>query len=134
MHGLVYVSTATTLPTHSIVDSILDSAHRRNPALGITGMLLWKEMAFAQYIEGPPDALDLLWTTLLRDERHEDVALLSRWELEERFFGDWSMASHRLNRRQHWEILERRETESPEDHAAWILALMNDAHRRAMLH
>jgi hypothetical protein len=133
MQALVYVSTATMLPTQDIVEPILATAHRNNATFGLTGMLLWKEMAFAQLLEGPPESLDSLWDRLVADDRHEDVRLLSRWEIEERFFSEWSMASHRLDQRQHWELLDRSENESDEDFCAWILYLMNDIHRSATL-
>jgi hypothetical protein len=133
MQALVYVSTATALPGRAVLDDILESAHRNNPRLGLTGMLLWKEMSFAQLLEGPAKSLDALWGKLTADERHEDVRLLSRWDVDRRFFGEWSMANHRLNRRQHWELLDRRERETDEEFCAWILYLMNEVHRSAAL-
>ena len=133
MQALVYVSTATTLPTRNLVSAILDAAHRNNPKFGLTGMLLWKDMAFAQLLEGPADALDAMWDRLVADERHEDVRLLSRWTIESRFFGEWSMAGHRMNRRQHWELMERSAADGDEDFCAWILYLMNEVHRSAAL-
>lgn len=133
MQALLYVSTATALPTHSVVDDILATAHRNNPQFGLTGMLLWKDMAFAQLLEGPPESLDSLWRKLSADDRHEEVRLLSRWDIPERFFGDWSMCSHRLSARQHWELLERPPGEPDETFACWLLYLMNEAHRSAHL-
>lgn len=133
MEALVYVSTATSLPTHAVVEDILHSAHARNPQLGLTGMLLWADMAFAQLLEGPPNSLDALWTRLAADPRHTDLRLLSRWPIEERFFAEWSMCSRRLTSRQHWELLEHGRGESDSAFCAWLLFLMNEAHRSAPL-
>jgi hypothetical protein len=128
MDALIYVSSARALPSRSMVDGILAAAYRNNPKSQLTGMLLWREMSFAQLLEGPTDALDEMYGRLLADPRHEDVRLLSRWPIEERLFAEWSMASRRLDRRQHWELLERNEGETDEDYAGWILHLMNEAH------
>jgi hypothetical protein len=134
MEGLVYVSTATALPARRVIDDILTVARRNNPALDLTGMLLWKEMRFAQYLEGPPAALDRMWATLNADPRHEDVRLLSRRPVEARLFSDWSMGSRRLDRRHYWELLEKCDHERPEVFATWLLVLMSEARHRARLH
>ena len=128
MDALIYVSSARALPSRSMVGGVLAAAHRNNPTLQLTGMLLWREMRFAQLLEGPPDALDAMWSRLKADARHENVRLLSRWPIERRFFGEWSMASRRLDRRQCWELLDRDVGESDGDYAGWILHLMNEAH------
>lgn len=131
MEALVYVSTARAMPSHAVVDDILASAHRNNPALDLTGMLLWADMTFAQLLEGPDESLDAMWARLNADSRHEAVRLLTRWPVDQRFFGEWSMASRRLDGRQHWELLERSRGETDAEFSAWILYLMNEAHRDA---
>lgn len=131
MQALVYVSTARALPTHAVVGDILEAAHRNNPEHSLTGMLLWADMTFAQLLEGPEDSLDAMWARLTTDARHEAVRLLTRWPIEQRFFGEWSMASRRLDGRQHWELLERSRGETDAEFSSWILYLMNEAHRDA---
>jgi hypothetical protein len=133
MQALVYVSTATRLPSDAVVGDILATAHRENPRFGLTGMLLWKDMTFAQLLEGPEESLDRLWARLVADDRHEDLRLLSRWDTDHRFFGEWSMASRELNAREHWELLERPADEPDEEFCAWLLYLMNEVHRSARL-
>jgi hypothetical protein len=126
MEALIYISTAAALPRPSTINDILRTARRVNPGLGLTGMLLWADTRFAQLLEGPPDALDLLYGRLLKDRRHHDLTLLSRWEIPQRLFPDWSMASRRLDPYQAWELLERLGDSSSDDAAAWILYLMNE--------
>ena len=47
---------------------------------------------FVQCIEGSPEAIESLWRSLQRDNRHYDLELLARGPLENRRFTDWSMA------------------------------------------
>lgn len=125
MQALVYVSVASQLPRPRSIDAIVATANRVNPKLGITGMLLWSDIRFAQLIEGPADSLDLLYGRLLVDPRHHDLKLLSRWDIASRLFPDWAMASRRLNPRHSWELLDRLTGDSPGDATAWLIYLMD---------
>ena len=129
MEALIYTSRARAMPTRRIVGDILETAHRNNPAFGLTGMLLWAGSTFAQLLEGEPGSLDAMWRRLTADDRHEDVRLLMRWPLDERFFAEWSMADSQMAAPAHWELLERSAGEDDPAFAMWILQLMNDAHR-----
>jgi hypothetical protein len=131
MEALIYASVAEGLPRPAEVNAILATARRVNPRLGLTGMLLWSDTRFAQLLEGPSDALDLLYGRLLADTRHHDVTMLSRWDISHRLFPDWSMGSRRLDPRTSWELLDRLGDTTPGDAAAWVLFLMNEVrHRR----
>jgi hypothetical protein len=128
MEALIYVSTATTLPNQRMIDEILESAHRNNPAMELTGMLLWSDLTFAQLLEGPPAALDAMYARLAADPRHHDLRLLSRWPVGRRLFSEWSMASRRLAPRQPWDLLADR-SDTATDTANWVLFLMNELRR-----
>ena len=41
---------------------------------------------------GSPEAIESLWKSLQRDNRHHDLELLARGPLETRRFSDWTMA------------------------------------------
>lgn len=71
---------------------ILAAAHRKNPALGITGALLYSGGFFCQVIEGPQEAIEELFETIQMDGRHADVTVLQFEPVEERGFDDWAMA------------------------------------------
>jgi hypothetical protein len=45
-----------------------------------------------QCLEGPRPAVNELYATILRDERHSDVVLLEYGDTQNRLFADWSMA------------------------------------------
>ena len=74
------------------IKSILASATKNNPAMDITGALLYSGGYFCQAIEGPEDAIEELFETIQMDGRHGDVTVLHFEEIEERGFSDWSMA------------------------------------------
>lgn len=129
MQALLYLSEATTRPRAETVDAIVATARRVNPTLGLTGLLLWSDVRFAQILEGPDDALDLMYARLERDERHRDLVLLGRWSIVERLFSEWSMRSRRLAPRSHWPLLERAAERPGPAALGWILHLMADLRR-----
>jgi Sensors of blue-light using FAD len=92
LERLVYRSQATHKLGSLHLFNLLQQCRKRNRELGITGHLLYTEEIFVQCIEGPPAALDTLWHSLQRDERHHSLELLSRSPETHRRFADWSMA------------------------------------------
>ena len=90
---LVYVS-RNLLPsaeTEAAVLTILDVSRRRNPAIGVTGALLFSQDCFAQSLEGPMVAVEALFEHIQLDERHDQVVILEAGPVSHRDFGDWSM-------------------------------------------
>ena len=64
--------------------------------LGITGMLLYKDLDFMQVIEGEENTVRKLSSRIERDRRHQGYTEL-RWEvIRERRFPDWSMGFRNL--------------------------------------
>ena len=52
---------------------ILRTSRSKNAATGIRGVLIYTGDAFAQWIEGEPDAVERLWVALHGDPRHHDL-------------------------------------------------------------
>jgi len=71
---------------------MLSEARAKNARMGITGHLLYTEEVFVQCIEGSPQAIDSLWNSLQRDDRHYELQILAKGPIEERRYQDWSMA------------------------------------------
>lgn len=71
--------------------SILATARRNNPQHGITGALICRQDIYLQLLEGPADAIEKLYEGILADNRHMDVTLLNRAEVDDRMFPDWAM-------------------------------------------
>lgn len=88
---LLYASNPAKQLDNGIVDSILETSRKNNPARGITGLLCFGEGLFMQVLEGGRDEVCELYNTIVRDARHANVRLLSYEEIPERRFGSWTM-------------------------------------------
>ena len=70
-------------------------ARARNPATGVTGVLLCDRAhdghRFVQVLEGPPERVHALLGRILRDRRHTDLRMLLDVPAARRAFPDWSM-------------------------------------------
>lgn len=80
------------LPIQSEIKSILHSAKRNNPSLGITGGLVFNDAYFAQILEGDRKAVTSSFCKLATDKRHTDLVIMSAEPIEHRAFQRWSMA------------------------------------------
>lgn len=118
--NLVYCSRAAPGVDDEAVDRILVTARCANPALGITGLLVFGRELFFQWLEGPPPAVQGLMQRLAEDPRHHSLVVLSQSEeVRDRLFPDWSM--------------ERVDTESIRDVLHDALGEPHDAATRATL-
>jgi len=93
---LLYASRATAPLITSVQDSILEQSRARNPKLGITGILCYSDDLFIQALEGGRDEVCSLYNTIVRDDRHQHVRILSFEEIHERRFGNWTMGQVNL--------------------------------------
>jgi hypothetical protein len=91
MQQLVYVSTAITAFNDDALRVLLARARANNAALGVSGMLLHQAGTFLQVLEGESAVVDRLYERISHDPRHAHVLLLTRAEIGERNFADWSM-------------------------------------------
>jgi len=92
LYNLVYCSRAKPDIDEADVARIIESAHRHNPRLGITGLLTFGSGIFFQWLEGPRDNVTALMSTLRSDPRHDTVVALSEGEeVRERVFPHWDM-------------------------------------------
>lgn len=94
---IVYQSTASQEFGSLALFRLLTEAQLRNARLQITGHLLFLNGQFTQCLEGPPENVELIWQSLLRDTRHHNIELLVRHAAEERRFPAWSMAFSTYN-------------------------------------
>jgi len=89
---LAYCSRAAAEVGEAQVNRILESSRRHNPALGVTGLLVFGGGLFFQWIEGPRDNVAQLLATLRSDPRHDTLVVLSSSEeVRERMFPGWDM-------------------------------------------
>lgn len=88
---LAYKSTATATPSATDLDVLVTRARARNRSLGITGMLLFEDGHFLQTLEGSPDSLETLWSSIKHDGRHNHIEVLSKHLMTARLFSDWEL-------------------------------------------
>ena len=77
---------------------ILNQSRSYNPAHDITGMLLYHDEAFMQYLEGDKEEVFRLYDKIALDERHTGVTLYFDKPIDERNFAEWSMGFSNLEK------------------------------------
>ena len=95
---LLYASRAAAPVTQEIIESILQQSRTHNPALGITGVLCHGGEVYMQALEGGREAVNALYTKIVRDTRHREVMLLHYAEVPERHFAGWTMGQVNLTK------------------------------------
>ena len=86
-----YVSAASGLFDVEALSALLAQSRRDNARLGLSGMLLYQDGSFIQYLEGPATPLAATMKRILDDPRHSGVIQLTAGPADQRLFGDWSM-------------------------------------------
>ena len=94
LHGLstlVYRSRATKPLSSSELLNLAETAQRRNRLEAITGLMLYDNTLFFQWLEGPDDALTRIMQSINGDARHTDIEVLARRPTARRSFQGWNM-------------------------------------------
>jgi hypothetical protein len=91
MIQIVYVSSAARLMSEMELFELLRQARKRNASMDVTGLLMYRSGNFIQALEGPKDAVKLIYRSILADRRHKDCTELERREVRHRSFPGWSM-------------------------------------------
>ncbi|KAJ1030449.1 hypothetical protein NDA16_001358 [Ustilago loliicola] len=95
---VVYTSSARSRHmTNDEVRSILRGSRANNTSKGITGLLLYRDGSFAQFLEGPVALVDEVYDKIERDPRHYGVIRVLRQAVTKRDFRQWSMAFRDLD-------------------------------------
>jgi hypothetical protein len=88
---IVFTSRATAPMDEAALTALLTTACERNERARVTGMLLYAYGSFVAQLEGEPEAVDPIFTSIERDPRHHNLRLLSRRPIQRRRYGDWAM-------------------------------------------
>ena len=91
LNVLAYRSAAVSPPTETSLQDLVRVARARNKALGLTGVLLYDEGTYFQWLEGPAEGLKRVWSSIERDPRHRDVTVLRDEPIGDRVFGGWDL-------------------------------------------
>jgi hypothetical protein len=93
---LTYFSVATQRFNQSELKRLLEVSRRKNAPLGITGLLLYRDGHFLQYLEGPIDAVQATYDRIRTDKRHELPRIVASGSLRGRIFPEWWMGYKNL--------------------------------------
>ena len=87
---VIYISKPTHFD-HMVLEDILTKSRANNPAIGVTGNLIYHSDLFLQFLEGPHLAVNRLYETILADNRHTDIVKLRDETFNRRLFASWAM-------------------------------------------
>ena len=88
---LKYISRQTREVGEQELRQIATISQANNELNGVTGLLVKVGEYFFQILEGPPDAVDVTYERICRDDRHCDVVMIADPQLvPERLFAQWS--------------------------------------------
>jgi hypothetical protein len=96
LFSLIYLSAATVPFSQVDLLALLTKSRKNNSALGVSGMLLFKDGNFLQVLEGEESKVQPLYEKISLDQRHKTLITLSMGYCPERDFPDWSMGFHDL--------------------------------------
>ncbi|MTI41554.1 BLUF domain-containing protein [Fulvivirga lutimaris] len=90
MKYLIYTSTRKC--SRDELRDIYETSRDFNAKKNITGILLYSDKKFIQYLEGEElDLYHLFFDKISKDDRHKRVQLMSFEDHHKRYFPDWSM-------------------------------------------
>jgi hypothetical protein len=88
---LVYRSRAVQPLSPVQLQQLAVEAQSRNRIESITGVVLYDDSRFFQWLEGPAESLDRIMRSIRRDPRHTDIEVLENHAAEGRLFSEWNM-------------------------------------------
>lgn len=91
LQAIAYVSSAVERLAPAQLDDILEASWQRNHAAGVTGVLLYHDGSFFQYLEGPPEGLARVYARTRGSQLHHGLVELLDQPVTGRLFPDWLM-------------------------------------------
>ncbi len=92
MYFLIYSSYAKINFNHADLKALLMQSRDKNKSFGVSGMLLYLEGKFIQFLEGEEKNVKTLYAKINQDKRHKGVVLLKEGLIDKQLFTNWSMA------------------------------------------
>jgi methanogenic corrinoid protein MtbC1 len=89
--AVVYRSHAVSTLSPPQLDALTLAAQARNRCESITGLMVYADNCFFQWLEGPVDSVDRIMRSIMNDPRHTDIEILNNQLIHQRSFADWSM-------------------------------------------
>lgn len=125
---LVYISLRTPECTDAEIDKILKSCQSNNKHDDITGVLLYSQKQFVQYLEGENDKILALFDKIKQDPRHTKVIMMTNFPIKERAFPSWQMAGKSVD----FSSLEYQTNINPQDKREFDKLLAGETSNQAL--
>jgi hypothetical protein len=91
LSNLVYRSRAVQPLSAPELHELALAAQSRNRNEAITGLVLYDDDRFFQWLEGPTDSVERIMRSIWNDPRHTDIEVLHNQPTAARVFGEWNM-------------------------------------------
>jgi methanogenic corrinoid protein MtbC1 len=131
---LTYRSRAAAPMSTDRLRALHQAASARNRAEGVTGVVLYDEQRFFQWIEGPPASLARIWSSISQDPRHTDIEAISVHAAPTRLFSQWDMRLFTSRREMTASMASPALLADPDAHRLATLAIGDDVEAaRALL-
>ena len=89
--NLIYTSKRNNNCNNQEIYKILEACNKNNSHKDITGVPLFSDSLFLQYLEGERKDIFELYDKIKLDNRHNDAVMVGCRPIKERIFPDWSM-------------------------------------------
>ncbi len=91
LREILYISQVTKPLSEKDLDNLVKASRSRNAALNVTGALIFDGKTFMQLLEGYPEDLLDIYTSIFSDHRHHQIVTICNGPINSRNFEDWSM-------------------------------------------
>lgn len=88
---IVYQSTAIETLSNIDLEFILEDSRKFNEEVNVTGVIIYSNGRFFQYIEGQSEDLIRVYDRIKKSRYHRDIIELLDMPVPERFFPQWAM-------------------------------------------
>jgi hypothetical protein len=88
---VIYRSRAVSPFSGQDLQGLMQAAQARNRREAITGVMLYDDSHFFQWLEGPAEGVGRIMRSIRDDPRHADLEVLTDGPAVERRFSDWDM-------------------------------------------
>ncbi|MGY8563292.1 BLUF domain-containing protein [Paracidovorax citrulli] len=89
--AFAYASQASDGLSDDKIDRLSRDAASFNTIAGVTGLLLFDGSRFLQYLEGPEDGIETVYSRIRYASSHRDLVELAQGRVSRRRFPYWSM-------------------------------------------
>jgi methanogenic corrinoid protein MtbC1 len=91
LSAFVYRSRAARPFSYPELQQLMRDAQSRNHEESLTGLMVYDEPYFYQWLEGPPDSVGRVRQSIKKDPRHQEIEVLRETPISARMFNGWDM-------------------------------------------